>query len=123
MSQTADAVIIGVGVIGAAVALELNCLGIRTISVDKNPAAGYGSTSGFCAIIRVHCSTLDGTAFAYEGYHYWRDWADYPDVEDERGFAEFRETGCLVMCTEQNGHLGKHTSLCDALNIPYERWD
>jgi len=123
MTQTADAIIIGAGVIGAATALELNRLGMRTISVDKNPAAGYGSTSGSCAIIRVHYSTVDGTAFAYEGYHYWRDWEDYLGAADERGLAEFRETGCLVMCTEHNGYLQKHTSICDELAIPYERWD
>ncbi|MCP4319355.1 MAG: FAD-binding oxidoreductase [Hyphomicrobiales bacterium] len=123
MSQTADAVIIGAGVIGAATALELNRLGMRTISVDKNPAAGYGSTSGSCAVIRVHYSTMEGTAFAYEGYHYWRDWADYLGVNDERGLAEFREIGCLVMCTEHNGYMQKHTAICDELGIPFERWD
>ncbi|MEX3007719.1 NAD(P)/FAD-dependent oxidoreductase [Hoeflea sp. TYP-13] len=122
MALTTDAIVIGAGVIGAATALELNRSGIRTISVDKNPAAGYGSTSGSCAIIRVHYSTLEGTAFAYEGYHYWREWADYLGVEDERGLAEFRETGCLVMCTEQNGFMRKHTDICEELDIPFERW-
>jgi len=123
MVRTSDAVIIGAGVIGAAIALELNRAGLRTISVDKNPAAGYGSTSGSCAVIRVHYSTLEGTAFAYEAYHYWRDWADYLGVADERGLAEFRETGCLVMCTPQNDQMRKHTAICDQLGIPYERWD
>lgn len=123
MAQTTDAVIIGAGIIGAATALELNRKGIRTISVDKNPAAGYGSTSGSCAIIRVHYSTLEGTAFAYEGYHYWRDWAEYLAADDERGLAEFRETGCLVMCTGQNGYMQKHTELCEELGIPFERWN
>ena len=123
MNQTADAIIIGAGVIGAATALELNRLGMKTISVDKLPAAGYGSTSGSCAIIRVHYSTLEGTAFAYEGYHYWRDWAKYLGVDDPRGLAEFRENGALVMCTEHNGYMRKHTDICDQLDIPYERWD
>ncbi len=123
MTQTTDAIVIGAGVIGAATALELNRAGIHTISIDKNPAAGYGPTSGSCAIIRVHYSTFDGIALAYEGYHYWRDWADYLGVDDERGLAEFREIGCLVMCTEQNGYVQKHTALCDELDIPYERWD
>ena len=63
----ADAVVIGAGVIGAAVALELTRGGRKTISVDRLPAAGYGSTSSSCAIIRVHYSTLEGTAFAYDG--------------------------------------------------------
>ncbi len=123
MTQTTDTIIIGAGVIGAGIALELNRNGMKTISVDKNPASGYGPTSASCAIIRVHYSTLDGTAFAYEGYHYWRDWEEYLGVKDERGFAEFREIGCLVMCTDHNNQLKRHTAHCDALSIPYEKWD
>ena len=84
-----DAVIIGAGVIGAAIGYELARAGRRTLNVDMLPAAGYGSTSNSCAVIRTYYSTLDGTAFAYEGYHYWRDWADYLAAEDERGLAEF----------------------------------
>lgn len=123
MTRTADAIIVGAGVIGSAIALELNRIGMRTVSIDRHRAAGYGSTGASCAIIRVHYSTLDGTAFAYEGYHFWRDWQDYLGVEDERGLAEFREIGCLVMCTDHNDHLHRHTGHCDALSIPYERWD
>jgi len=123
MTQTTDAIVIGAGVIGANIALELNRAGMKTISVDKLPAAGYGPTSGSCAIIRVHYSTYDGIAFAWEGYHYWRDWADYIGVKDEAGIAEFRETGCLVMCTEHNSYLKKHVGLCDDMGIPYEVWD
>ncbi len=123
MTETADAIIIGAGVIGAATALELARLGYRTISVDRNAEAGHGSTSGSCAIIRVHYSTLDGTAFAWEGYHYWRDWADYLEVIDERGLAQFRETGCLVMKTALNDHMERHMAHCSALDIPFEEWD
>ena len=123
MTETTDAIVIGAGVIGAAVALELNRSGRRTITVDKLPAAGYGPTSGSCAIIRVHYSTYDGIAMAWEGYHYWRDWADYIGCDDEAGIADFRETGCLVMATAQNGFLKKHVDLSQELNIPYEVWD
>ncbi|HJP20304.1 MAG TPA: FAD-dependent oxidoreductase [Alphaproteobacteria bacterium] len=123
MTETADAVVVGAGVIGAATAFELAKLGYRTLSVDGHPAAGYGSTSGSCAIIRVHYSTLEGTAFAYEGYFYWRDWAEYLEVTDERGLADFREIGCLVMSTVQNDHMKGHMTHCDALGVPYEIWD
>ena len=123
MRETADAVVIGAGVIGTAIALELNRSGYRTVSVDRNPAAGYGPTSGSCAIIRVHYSTFDGTAFAWEGYHYWRDWAEYLGIADPRGTAEFRETGCLVMQTSLNGMLEKHIGLSRELGIPIEIWD
>jgi len=60
MPQNADAIIIGAGVIGAATAFEMAKAGYRTVSLDKNPASGYGSTSGSCAIIRVHYSTNAG---------------------------------------------------------------
>ncbi len=123
MTNQTDAIIIGAGVIGAATAFELAKQGYKTLSIDRNPAAGYGPTSGSCAIIRVHYSTYEGTAFAYEGYFYWRDWAQYLEVEDERGLAEFRETGCLIMRTPQNGFMAKHIANSDKLSIPYELWD
>ena len=64
MTKNVDAIIIGAGVIGAATAFEMAKSGLKTLSIDKNPVAGYGPTSGSCAIIRVHYSTIDGTASA-----------------------------------------------------------
>ena len=118
-----DAVIIGAGIIGAATAFELAKLGYRTLNVDRLPAAGYGPTSASCAIIRVHYSTFDGIALAWEGYHYWHDWAKYLETDDERGLAKFVECGCLVMQTEHNDHLSKHIRLSRELGIPFEEWD
>ena len=69
-----DAVIIGAGVIGCAIALALSRKGYRTLNVDRLPAAGYGSTSASAAIIRPYYSTVEGTALAYEGHFRWRDW-------------------------------------------------
>jgi len=123
MSRSADAIIIGTGVIGTATAFEMAKAGYKTLSVDRNAEAGHGSTSGSCAIIRVHYSTLDGTALAWEAYHYWRDWADYLEVADERGLAKFLETGCVVMKTQANDGLSKHTGICAELGIPFEHWD
>jgi sarcosine oxidase, subunit beta len=123
MSQQADAIIIGAGIIGAATAFEMAKAGRRVVCIDKNPASGYGPTSSSCAIIRVHYSTVPGTAFAYEGYFYWRDWAEYLGVPDERGMAQFRQCGCMVMRTKANEFLEKHTNICDTLEIPYEIWN
>ena len=123
MADTVDAIIIGAGVIGAATALEMARAGYKTLSIDRNPGAGYGPTSASCAIIRVHYSTLEGTAFAYEGYFDWRDWADYVGGADESGLAKFRETGCLVMRTPQNSFMERHLEHCRALAIPFEMWD
>lgn len=122
MADSADAIIIGTGVIGAATAFELAKAGWKTLSLDRNRAVGHGSTAGSCAIVRMHYSTFDGTALAWEGYHYWRDWADYLGLPPGTELAQFREVGCLVMKTEANGHLDKHKRFSAELGCPFEEW-
>ncbi len=122
MTKTTDAIIIGAGVIGTAIAFELAKAGWNTTNVDRNSQSGHGSTSGSCAIIRTHYSTFDGTIFAWEAYHYWRDWADYLGLPDGSDLAQYRETGCLVMKTEANGYLQKHIENCNLLDCPLEEW-
>ena len=122
MSKTYDAIIIGAGVIGSAIGFELAKKGYKTINIDRNPTSGYGSTAASCAIIRVHYSTFDGCALAYEGYHYWNDWENYLGVLDEKGLAKFIECGCMIYKTEANQYLQKIIKRADELNIPYHEW-
>lgn len=122
MDQSPDVIIIGTGVIGTAIAYELAKQGRKTLSLDRNSQIGHGSTAGSCAIIRMHYSTFDGTAFAWEGYHYWRDWEDYLGLDADADLAKFRETGCLVMKTEANGYLQKHLENSRKLDCPCEEW-
>ncbi|MFT4962168.1 MAG: sarcosine oxidase subunit beta [Paracoccaceae bacterium] len=120
MTQTADVLIIGTGVIGAAIAFEMSKAGYKTLSLDRNTQAGHGSTAGSCAIVRMHYSTFDGTAFAWEGYHYWRDWADYLGLPEDANLATYRQCGCLVMKTKANGFLQKHMKYSADLDLGYE---
>ena len=120
MTKNYDAIIIGAGIIGAAIGYELSKKGRRTLNVEMLPAAGYGSTSNSCAIIRLYYSTLDGSAMAYDGYYYWREWADYLEAPKEEQLAQFIECGTLVMKTKLNDGLRKQLVFMDALNIPYE---
>jgi sarcosine oxidase subunit beta len=122
VNKNYDAVIIGAGIIGASIAFELAKKGYRTLNVDKLGAAGAGSTINTCAIIRTHYSTLEGTAMAYESYLQWRRWPEYLEVEDERGYAEFNETGLLILLSagrDMSVHLEHHRKL----GIPFEEWD
>lgn len=64
MPKKYDAIIIGAGISGAAIAHELSKKGFKTLNIDKLAAAGHGSTGNTCAIIRTHYSTLEGTALA-----------------------------------------------------------
>jgi sarcosine oxidase subunit beta len=115
-----DAIIIGAGIIGAAIAFELAKKGYKTLNVDKLPSAGYGSTSASCAIIRLHYSTPDGVATAREGYYYWINWPEYLEVEDELGLANYINTGCLVIKTALNKYLKNVMASLDDLGVAYE---
>ena len=119
-----DAVIIGAGVIGSAVAYELAQRGWKTCNIDKLPVAGYGSTSNSCAIVRFSYSTYQGVAMSYEGMHYWTDWENYlgGSEVDESGLIGFRQTGTALI-KAPDGHHQKVTPLLEELNIPHEHWD
>lgn len=122
MTKSYDAIIIGAGIIGAAIGYELSKRGRRTLNVDMLPASGYGSTSNSCAIIRLYYSTLDGCAMAYDGYFYWKRWADYLNASSGETLAAFHETGNLVMKTKLNDGLRKQLAHLDVLGVPYEHW-
>ena len=121
-ASRADAVVIGAGVIGAAVALELARGGRSVISVDKGPAPGAGSTSASSSIIRFSYSTVDAVLTAWESAAVWRGWDEHLGGVDPDGMARFVRTGNLIFCTE--GYDGSGImALWDDIGIPYERLD
>ena len=123
MNKQYDAIIIGAGIIGAAIAFELSKKGYKTLNVDRLPSSGHGSTSGSCAVIRLHYSTPDGVAMAREGYYYWINWPEYLEAEDELGAAKYINTGCLVIKTPHNKYLKKVMASLDDLGVEYEELD
>ena len=75
MQHSADAVVVGAGVIGASIALELARDGLRVLVVDRASGPGQGSTSASSAIVRFNYSTFDGVATAWESKHCWERWS------------------------------------------------
>ncbi|MGH3276741.1 MAG: NAD(P)/FAD-dependent oxidoreductase [Streptosporangiaceae bacterium] len=122
MSGTADAVVVGAGVIGAASALELAKAGRRVVVVDKAAAAGAGSTSASSAVVRFNYSTWDGVATAWESKHCWEKWAEHLQVKDQLGLAAFVRTGMVMLDAPPVPH-DRVTGLFDRAGVPYERWD
>ena len=120
MKEVYDAIIIGAGVIGAAITLELAKKGLKPICVDKVGEAGHGSTAGSCALIRPFYSTLDGAAIAWESHFYWSKWAEHIDVEDERGLIRYVNCGNLVFKSELNSNMAPVMSILDQLGCPYD---
>lgn len=115
------AVVIGGGIIGCAVALELSRRGFRTLNVDRNSEVGSGSTANSCAIVRFSYSTREGVMLAYEGLHYWLNWPRFLGAADERGHARFIRSGHLMLRIDA----GDRTQVIDhyrELGIPFEIW-
>ena len=123
MNRTADAIIVGAGVIGSSVAFELAKRGYKTLNIDKLPTSGYGSTSNSCAIVRAHYSTWDGVAMAYEGFFYWDAWDDYIGVKDDRGMIKYMKTGSILFKLEGEDHSSKCLKLFKEIGVEHEIWD
>jgi sarcosine oxidase subunit beta len=121
MSDGVDAVIVGAGVIGAAISLELARAGRRVVVVDKGPGVGFGSTSASSAIIRFHYSTFTGVATAWEARQVWADWRAHLGYDDPAGLASFVQTGMLVLDPVPGGW-SPTTGLLDAVGVPWEEW-
>lgn len=122
MARTADVVVVGAGVIGSSIALELAKSGRRVLVLDKAGGAGHGSTSASSAIIRFTYSTLDAVALAWESKFGWESWAEHLGFRDPAGLASFRRTGMIqldvpVMPRERT------LRLLAAASVPYEEFD
>jgi len=121
--MTADAVVVGAGVIGASVALELAKAGRRVVVVDKLGGPGLGSTSASSSVVRFNYSTLDGVATAWESMHHWTDWANQLDGHPQDApLARLLPTG-LVMLDAPVAPKDRVLPMFAQLGIPYEVWD
>ena len=92
-----DVTIIGAGVIGCSVALELARRGTSATVLDRNGDAGHGSTSASCGIVRRYYSTPTMTAMAEEGAQTWASWGEYLRRADDGDLARFERPGMLFI--------------------------
>lgn len=117
-----DAIIIGAGIIGCGISLALAKRGYKTLTIDKNPAAGYGSTSHSSAIIRTPYSTYASCALAWESLHVWRRWQEFLSDHGESPLVDFHECPMLVTHDGDASTLNACTPHLTALSIPWQRW-
>jgi sarcosine oxidase, subunit beta len=119
--MTSNVVVVGAGIIGSSVALELARDGYQVVVVDKAGGVGHGSTSASSAIVRFNYSTWAGVALAWESLHAWRDWAGHVAARGGSPLATFRRTGMLVVPADAV-RFEATTALFDRAGVPWERW-
>jgi glycine/D-amino acid oxidase-like deaminating enzyme len=122
MTATADAIVVGAGVMGGSIAFELAKLGLDVVVVEKGGAPGHGSTSASSAIIRFNYSTLDGVATSWESKYCWEAWSDHLDCKDGYGLASFQQTGMIVLDTPVTPR-ERVIALFKQVGVTYEEWD
>ena len=88
--------IIGGGVIGCSIALELRRSGFDVSVIDRNGEVGHGTTSASCGVVRRYYSQPGMIAMAHEAASIWADWSRYlgPVEED---LAVFQRPGMLFI--------------------------
>lgn len=122
MARTADVVVVGAGVMGGSIALELAKRGHRVVVIDKLGAPGHGSTGASSAIVRFNYSTFDGVATSWESKQCWVAWPEFLGVADDAGVARFHQTGMVVLDTPIAPR-DKIIPLLRNVGVTYEEWD
>ena len=112
--QTADAVIIGGGVIGCAIQYNLAQLGVPNTVLLERDVLGSGSTGRSQAICRMHYSNPITTELAWQSLQIFADF-------DARigGTSGFVNTGYLVVVNEADqGGLERNVAMQQELGVP-----
>jgi sarcosine oxidase subunit beta len=118
-STPTSAVVVGAGIIGCSIALELSRRGWDVTVVDKGSTPGCGSTSASSAMVRFNYDNLQEVVLAWESYARWIDWSKHLGADDPAGMATYVKTGLLVLDGELLDR-SRELSHMDTLGIPYE---
>jgi sarcosine oxidase subunit beta len=111
------ATIVGGGVVGCAVGLELRRRGLDVTVLDRNGEVGHGSTSASCGIVRRFYSQPGMTAMAHEGARIWADWGGHLGPIDE-DLAVFRKTGMAFLLPELTDELRQRAAGMREIGVP-----
>ena len=96
-AHTAEAIVVGAGVIGTSIAFHLAERGINTVVIDRGGVAG-GTTGDSGALVRMHYTDPYQAKLALESHAYFADWRHRVGIGD----AGFVPTGVLVVGSPSN---------------------
>jgi sarcosine oxidase, subunit beta len=89
MSETADVVVIGGGVIGTSIAFALATAGVRRVTLLEKGALASGASGRSSALIRMHYVNEEDARLAWASFPVFRDWRERmggPPVFTHTGF-------------------------------------
>jgi sarcosine oxidase, subunit beta len=98
MSSTADAVIVGGGIVGTSVAFHLASLGIGRVVLCERRFLAAGATGKSGALVRMHYTNEPEARLAFASLPYFAHWSDMVGY----GTAGFLNTGLLRIVSREN---------------------
>jgi len=104
MKQTADAIVVGAGVIGASTAYHLAAKGIGNVVLLDKAGPAAGATGNAVALVRFNYPDYASAALAHHSYRTFREWDDV--IGGESGF---RSCGLLALVGPQHADSLKAT--------------
>ena len=103
MPQTAEAIIIGAGVMGASLAFHLTRAGLHNVLVvDKKGLCG-GMTAKSGALVRMHYTNEPEARMAFASLRYFQHWGDMVG-----GACGFTHTGFIMTVSPENAARLRH---------------
>ncbi|RIK45910.1 MAG: FAD-binding oxidoreductase [Chloroflexi bacterium] len=118
MPPSADAVIIGAGIMGCSIAWHLSERGMRNIVVLERDLIGRGSTADAAGGIRSQFSTATNILLSQRSLEYWEHFEERFGVD-----INFRQQGYLFLLTtpEEVEVFQRNLALQQSLGVPV-RW-
>ena len=120
--MSANAIVVGSGVMGASIAFSLAKRGYFVTVVDKKAGPAQGSTGATSAIVRFTYSLRDSIALAWESKHLWENLRDHVQAPESEPVADFMRTGMAVFDIPGLIPATVRTDF-EALEIPYAERD
>lgn len=116
MSDTADIVIIGAGVIGLCAALQLaRRSDAKIVVVDKGLGPGEGSTGASSAVCRCKYTRPEMVRLAKDGVNAYRYWPEFLGIDDP--VAVYHRIGVLWMADGRNDWPDKEVERLGGLGV------
>ena len=115
-----DVVIVGAGIVGSSIALELARRGLQVLVVEKE-AVGGGSTGASSACIRQGYGREEAIRLARDGLKAWERWREHAEIPVGTPAARFRRTGAFYLMSDPE-KLRAQAARMRSCGVPIEEW-
>ena len=122
MTETADVVIVGAGIIGLNAAFQLARRSpLKIVVLEKGAGVGEGSTGASSAVCRFNYSRDEMVMLARDGAQAYQHWQDY--LGDAAPIAKYIKTGALWICGDAKASADNDVARLKAFGIRAEALD